>query len=551
MGLVLGISGRKVSRWPMTSFLVNGIALPADSFDAKDIRSRLLGAIGISEEGRRDLMILKRSIDARKKPDISVVYSVKLDVDPSSKSDIKLLNRHKNAQPYKGVSYAYEDVKVKDDQADRPVVIGAGPAGLFCAYLMARAGLRPIILERGKSADQRYEDVKKFWETGILDPESNVAFGEGGAGTFSDGKLNTLNKDHTGRMRYILRTFAQFGAPESILYDGKPHIGTDTLLSILPAMREYIISCGGEYRFNTKVTGFITDNGRLCGVHTASGETIECKEAVLATGHGASDIYESLGGIGIPMEAKPFAVGFRVEHPQSMINISQYGTIAADLLPAASYKLVTHCGDRGVFSFCMCPGGYVVDSSSDENGLVVNGMSYSDRRGSNANSAIVVSVDAADFGGNDPFSAIAFQKDLEKRAKSLAQGSIPQQLLGDYRKGQKSSAYGDFESAFKGRAAFSDLRGLLSGKLEGAFLSAMDDFGKKIEGFDRYDTILSGVESRTSSPVRVIRGEDLMSPAVSGLYPCGEGAGYAGGIMSAAADGLKVAERLIGKRDYI
>lgn len=533
----------------MISYQISDISMPIESFDAADIKALILDKTGIDQSDVFDLCITKRSVDARKKSDIKIIYAVTVDVKKQiSKATEKALRKN-NARQYRPVEYPFENITTDKVSGSRPVVIGAGPAGLFAAYLMAEAGLRPIIIERGKPCDERSHDVNRFWNEGVLDPNSNVSFGEGGAGTFSDGKLNTLNKDKTGRMRYILRTFVRFGADESILYDAKPHVGTDKLLKILPAMRKHIEELGGEYRFNTKADSVKVNNGSVNKVVIGGGEIIEAEDVVLAIGHSARDTFEELMKSDILMEAKPFAVGFRVEHPRKMIDAAQYGEQAALLLPAASYKLVSHHNDRGVFSFCMCPGGYVVNSSSEKDGIIVNGMSYAKRDGKNSNSAIVVSVDAKDFGGDGPMDALRFQRLIEEKSHKAGQGCIPQQLFGDFKKDTASKGYGEYDSAHKGRVSFSNLRGILPDEANDAFIAAMTVFGKKLRGFDRYDTIMSGIESRTSSPVRITRGDDLCSVSAKGLYPCGEGAGYAGGIMSAAADGLRVAEEIIRKRE--
>lgn len=538
----------------------------------------------ISEKDITDLRILKKSIDARKKPDVFLLYQVAVDVS-CDESRLLKNRRIKNIFPYKENRYQLKRV-VNADQKNRPVIVGLGPAGLFAGLILSEAGLCPIIIERGKPASERREDVERFFKTGVLKPDSNVQFGEGGAGTFSDGKLNTGVHDKNGRNHFVLETFVRYGAPAEILYEAKPHIGTDRLIDVVSNIRKAIIEKGGEVRFNTKLTKLIIKNGGVTGIEVEesasdqktssehSGLKILCSDrsseidgkyvktasksssdgsmyeidtdtVILAIGHSARDTFRMLYDDKIPMSAKQFAMGFRIEHPQSFINESQYGSRAAQYLPAAPYKLAYSKGERGVYSFCMCPGGFVVNASSEAGHLAVNGMSNYGRDSANANSAIVVAVGAGEYDLNDPLGAIEYQRSIEKRAYDLCQGKIPQQLYGDFKDNRESKSYGDFESLTKGAHAFANLRGIYSPEIERAFIEGMDFFDRRIHGFARYDAILSGVESRTSSPVRIPRDETFQS-SIHGLYPCGEGAGYAGGITSAAIDGIKVAEAVIG-----
>lgn len=538
----------------------------------------------ISEKDITDLRILKKSIDARKKPDVFLLYQVAVDVS-CDESRLLRNRRIKNIFPYKEIKYQLKRV-VNADQKKRPVIVGLGPAGLFAGLILSEAGLCPIIIERGKPASERREDVERFFETGVLEPESNVQFGEGGAGTFSDGKLNTGVHDKNGRNHFVLETFVRYGAPAEILYEAKPHIGTDRLIEVVSNIRKAIIEKGGEVRFNTKMTKLIIKNGGVTGIEVKesdsdqktssenSGLKILCSDrsseidgkyvktvsksssdgsmyeidtdtVILAIGHSARDTFQMLYDEKIPMSAKQFAMGFRIEHPQSFINESQYGREAAKYLPAAPYKLAYSKGARGVYSFCMCPGGYVVNASSEAGHLAVNGMSNYGRDSANANSAIVVAVGAGEYDMDDPLGAIEYQRSIEKKAYDLCQGKIPQQLYGDFKDNRESKSFGDFESLTKGAHAFANLRGIYSHEIERAFIDGMDYFDKRIHGFARYDAILSGVESRTSSPVRIPR-DDTFQSSIHGLYPCGEGAGYAGGITSAAIDGIKVAEAVIG-----
>lgn len=497
-----------------------------------------------------DYQIRKRSIDARKKNEVYYVYTI----DVTLKKEQQVLKKVDN----KNIMLTNEEIYQIPVPGNRPlahppVVAGCGPAGLFCGLILAEAGYRPLILERGMDVRRRKEAVDRFWQTGILDSSSNVQFGEGGAGAFSDGKLNTLVKDVKGRSRKVLETFVAMGAPEEILYDAKPHVGTDILIEVVESLRKRIRLLGGEVRFETCLTGFQWADGgaerSLAGLYCMQGGTrilIPAQAAVLAIGHSARDTFELLLQEGFPMEAKSFAVGFRVEHPQKMISGIQYGAACADKLPPAPYKVAANLDNgRGVYSFCMCPGGYVVNASSEPGGLAVNGMSYSGRGSGNANSAIIVSVTPKDFGGEGPLAGVDFQRRMERRAFALAEGRIPQQLLGDFAAGICSRAYGEFESRTKGERAFALLHTLFPEEIGASFLAGMHRFARALPGFDRADCIVSGAESRTSSPVRIRRNEGL--EAAGGVYPCGEGAGYAGGIMSAAMDGMKVAEAIIAK----
>ena len=513
----------------------------------------------VSPERIERLTILKKSIDARKKPEVLLLYQVAVSV---SSNEQKLLNDHhiKNIAKYEKKSYQLVH-GLSLSQGSRPVIVGLGPAGLFAGLVLAEAGLCPLIIERGKPASERREDVEEFFRTGVLVPDSNVQFGEGGAGTFSDGKLNTGVHDKNGRNRFVLETFVKYGAPPEILYEAKPHIGTDRLIEVVSNIRKAIVEKGGEVRFSTRMTGLISDNGasyfrnqeghhdRISGIEAwADGrrEVINTDTVILAIGHSARDTFYTLHDEGVPMQAKQFAMGFRIEHPQSFINESQYGAQAALYLPAAPYKLAYSKGERGVYSFCMCPGGYVVNASSEAGHLAVNGMSNYGRDSANANSAIVVAVGAGEYDMDDPLGAVEYQRSIERKAYDLCAGRIPQQLYGDFCENRESAAYGDFESLTRGEHAFANLRGIYSPVIEHSFMEGMDFFDKRIHGFARYDAILSGVESRTSSPVRIPRDETFQSE-VPGLYPCGEGAGYAGGITSAAIDGIKVAEAVIEK----
>ncbi len=527
---------------------INQIKLPIEHTE-KQLKQKVCKALHISDEQLIEISIVKRSVDARKKPELQYVYSVDVSVRSEASvlkkvdnNSIMLTTRKKYHIPDANPAYFSEDTL-------QPVIVGSGPAGLFCAYALIQKGICPIIVERGRKIEERMKDVEKFWKTGVLDTKSNVQFGEGGAGTFSDGKLNTLVKDPVGRNRFVLETFVKFGAPEYILYENKPHIGTDILAKVIRDMRIYMEEAGAKFLFETCLTDYRTQKGKLCALELNHEEWLEADTMVLAIGHSARDTFRILDAKGeLKMEPKSFAVGFRVEHPQESINRQQYGELYYKKLPAAPYKVTANLTNgRGVYSFCMCPGGYVVNASSEKERLAVNGMSYSGRDGANANSAIIVSVSPTDFSGDDALSGVRFQENLEECAYALGAGKIPQQLFGDYCKNQPSICYGSFCSATKGTAVLCNLRGLLPEELELSFIEGMHSFGRTIPEFDREDAILSGIESRTSSPVRIPRNASFEAE-VAGIHPCGEGAGYAGGIMSAAMDGLKVAEAILEKQ---
>ena len=522
---------------------INQMKMPIDH-NMEQLYGKAAKLLKINITQINKLEIQKKSIDARRKPELYLVYSLNVLVDNET-AIIKKVN-DKNIMLIKQKKYHF-GADGTEELGHRPVMVGAGPAGLFCAYLLAREGYRPILIERGKPVEERQADVEKFWETGVLDTNSNVQFGEGGAGTFSDGKLNTVVKDPIGRNLFVLETFVKFGAQEEILYDSKPHIGTDVLCDVIANMRKEIKALGGEIRFNTCMTDLRVDNGKLMAIQLNYDEWLDTDVCVLALGHSARDTFEMLLEHELTMLPKSFAVGFRVEHPQRAMNLTQYGEKYADKLPAAPYKVTANLENgRGVYSFCMCPGGYVVNASSEEGKVAVNGMSYSARDSKNANSAIIVSVTPEDFGAEDALAGVRFQQQLEAKTYELAQGKIPQQLFGDYCASRTSESYGAYESETRGERTFANLRGLLSEDVEQSFIDGMHAFSKAIPGFDREDAILSAIESRTSSPVRISRDEEFLSN-IGGIYPCGEGAGYAGGITSAAMDGLKVAEAIMKK----
>lgn len=521
-----------------------------------DVMKKFCKILHIPEKRVRAFRILKRSLDARRKPELFYVYTAEAEVEGE-----KALRKRfqKNSQitfraPLR--DYAYQ-VTGTGKLSHRPVIVGTGPAGLFCGYALARMGYRPILLERGAPVEERQKDVEEFWRTGTLCPESNVQFGEGGAGTFSDGKLNTLVHDPDGRGREVLRLFASHGAPEEILYDSKPHVGTDKLIQVVRSLREEIRDLGGEFRFHTKMTGILTREEGESGRHVQAvemeavnkpgeKEILKTDLLILAIGHSARDTFAMLESQRFPMDAKSFAVGVRVQHPQAMIDASQYGectkpeTVRA--LPAAAYKLTANLDNgRGGYTFCMCPGGYVVNASSEPGHLAVNGMSYSGRSGENANSAVIVTVRPEDYPGDGPLAGVAFQRALEVAAWKAGEGRIPVQRFQDYCRNQPSKGPGEICPQMKGDYAWTNVRSIFPAVIGDSIEEAMVSFDRKIPGFAGADVVLAGVESRTSSPVRILRDKDLLESAVGGVYPCGEGAGYAGGITSAAMDGLKVA----------
>lgn len=509
-----------------------------------------------------DIRIIRRSIDSRKKDSLKYVLTVVVTVDNEKKA-LGRLKSDRDISIFKPISYR---PLVNGDKPleDRPVVVGFGPGGIFAALLLAKNGFKPIVLERGKDVDSRTSDIENFWKTGVLDTESNVQFGEGGAGAFSDGKLNTQVNDKYGRQTFMLETFVKHGAPSEILIDAKPHIGTDKLKGVIRGIREEIVKLGGEVRFGHKLVGIDLDKNRAVkGVRVSSSDGEYCLDTsvlILAIGHSARDTFVMLRDSGFAMEPKAFAVGLRIEHDREFINRSQYGdSKEAKLLPTASYKLTHQAKDgRGVFSFCMCPGGFVVNSSSEDGMLVVNGMSNHDRMGANSNSAIVVTVDPSDFEGDDVFAGVEFQRSLEKKAYELGSGKVPLQSFGDFEKSfcerYGRDGFGSFDvdqSAeitpnIKGEYAKADLTAILPEYVSGDIIEGVHAFDKRIHGFADPNAMLSGVESRTSSPVRILRKDDYESVDIKGVYPCGEGCGYAGGISSAAMDGLKVAEAIMG-----
>lgn len=492
--------------------------------------------------------ILKRSIDARKKPNIYYVYQVGVELKEEKKLVQKLNDN--NIMLSNRVEYT-PAIPGSQQMKHHPLVIGSGPAGLFCALLLARQGFSPIVVERGLSVEDRKLAVESFWDTGKLNPECNVQFGEGGAGTFSDGKLNTQVKDKYGRIRFVLEEFVKHGAPESILYDNKPHVGTDLLIRIVKGIRTEIEDLGGLFLFDTKAVDIRIENGSICSVQLLHKDTttwVDTNHVIFAIGHSARDTFSMLHDHRLNMHSKDFAIGVRVEHPATWIQEAMYGKgKAAQLLPAAPYKLTYQAQNgRGVYSFCMCPGGYVVNASSEPGHTAVNGMSYSGRDSVNSNSAIIVTVRRDDYGSDSALSGIAFQRELEEKVYKQGNGNVLVQRFGDFEKKQPSDTVGRITPQIKGSYTCGNVASCLPSFVSDAIIEGMHHFEREIPGFSDGDVIVSGVESRTSSPVRIERSDSFESN-IQGIYPCGEGAGYAGGIMSAAMDGMKVAEAIICK----
>jgi len=524
---------------------INELRLPLDHRPAA-LPTAAADRLGIAESAIRQLVVFKRSHDARKKNALLFVYTVDLEID-NEESLLKQFAADPKIGQTPDTTYRLV-VRVPTGLASRPVIVGFGPAGIFAALILAQLGFRPIVLERGKAVRERTKDTWGLWRQQVLDPESNVQFGEGGAGTFSDGKLYSQVKDPRHLGRKVLTEFVKAGAPEEILYVAHPHIGTFRLVSMVEHMRREIESLGGEIRFQSRVTGLHVEQGQVRGVRLANGEEISTDAVVLALGHSARDTFEMLHETGVFMEAKPFAVGFRIEHPQSLIDKARLGVNAGNpLLGAADYKLVHHAANgRAVYSFCMCPGGQVVAATSEAGCVVTNGMSQYSRAERNANAGIVVNISTEDFGGGPahPLAGIDFQRRLEGHAFTLGGSNYnaPGQRLADFLAGRPSTQLGSVIPSYQPGVNLTDLSSALPDYAIAAIREALPAFDRQIRGFALPDAMLTGVETRTSSPLRITRGEDMQSLNVKGLYPAGEGAGYAGGILSAGIDGIKVAE---------
>lgn len=506
---------------------ITNIKIKADLSD-DELFEKIYKKYKINKNDVTERRIIKKSIDARNKADIFYNYSVELECKNENK--IKNVQIVKKEEPFK--------IIVNRKSSKRPVIIGAGPAGLFSALTLAQNGIKPIIIEQGKTVDERKKDVEEFQKTGKLNTLSNVQFGEGGAGTFSDGKLTS--GIHNPLCKIVLKEFYNFGAPEQILYINKPHIGTDNLINIIRNMRNEIIKLGGEFLFNEKVTDFEFENSKVTAV--ICGKRIETDTVILAIGHSARSTFEKLYEKGVKMEKKNFSIGVRIEHKQSMINKSQYGEITKLKLPPAEYKMAYHGENRSCYTFCMCPGGTVIASSSEPETIVTNGMSVYARNGENANSAVLVNVTPNDFKGESPLEGMYFQKDLEQKAFKLGGSNYnaPIQRFEDFENNVKSTHIGEIKPTYKPGVTLSNLNEILPDFISKTLVEGIKYFDKSIKGFAHPDAILTGVETRSSSPVQITRNENKQSN-IKGLYPCGEGAGYAGGIMSAAVDGIKCA----------
>ena len=540
MGLELRLLGRKQRRKGNAMIRLREIALPPEH-NVAQLQFEAARMLKIPNSMVRQVKLVRRSIDARKKPDVKIVYTIDVKVDGNEQ---KILRNSKcRRASIAPVSY-YKVPNPGCEDAQRPVVVGFGPAGMFAALVLAIAGLRPIVLERGEDAKNRNEKVQHFFKTGQLDTKSNVQFGEGGAGTFSDGKLNTgVNNPRIG---WILEQFVAAGAAEDILFDAKPHVGTDVLLTVVQNIRQRIISLGGDVRFCSQVTGLCQKDGVLTALQLESGETIPCNNAIFAVGHSARDTFSMLYGSGLTMEAKPFSMGVRIEHLQQTIDSAQYGK-TDPVLPPADYKLVKHLDDETVYTFCMCPGGYVVAAASEEGGVVTNGLSYADRSGENANAALLVTLNPKDFPYDGPLGGVQWQREIEQKAFSVGGGNYraPAQKVGDFLSHTASTAAGSVQPTYQPGVTWCDLHQVLPEKITGALEKAIPALEDNLKGFSQEDAVLTAPESRSSSPVRILRGEDKQSVSLRGFYPAGEGAGYAGGIMSAAIDGMLCAEALI------
>ena len=536
---------------------IQNLSLPLDH-GSEDLKRKAAKALGISPAALGAVRLLRRSVDARKKDQVR--YICTLGVEVENEAALLQSNHSPNITSWTPAPYIFPGVNRTYPLP--PVVVGMGPAGLFCALFLARNGLPPILLERGRDVDERTADVEHFWKTGSLSRTSNVQFGEGGAGTFSDGKLNTGT--HDGRIGAVLEEFVRHGAPEDILWQQKPHVGTDVLRSVVKSMRQELLSLGADIRFEHQLTGLRVEDGRLTGIYYDTeqgpvGEALDCDTLILAPGHSARDTFRMLHEAGVPMESKPFAIGCRIEHSQELISLRQYGS-AWTKLPPADYKLACHLPNgRSAFTFCVCPGGQVVAAESDYGQVVTNGMSFRARDGGNINGGLLVGVGPGDFEGSDPLAGVRFQEFWERTAWDLGTGGLPPiyapdrpvfhapaQLAGDFLSGRASTAFGKLTPTYRPGVTAVSLDNCLPPYVAESLRSALPLLDQKLHGFADQGAVLTGIETRSSSPVRILRDEELRSP-LRGLYPCGEGAGYAGGITSAAVDGIRVAEAVAAR----
>ncbi len=524
---------------------INNVRLSLGYTDS-DVQNSVCKALRIDKNAIEKVSLFRRSIDARHKNDVHFVATVDVELNLNEQ---KVISKAKNKNADITEEYRYE-IPYKSDLKQRPVVCGFGPAGMFCALILAQAGQRPIVIERGDCVEKRSKKVNNLWHNALLDTKTNVQFGEGGAGTFSDGKLNTGTKDP--RARNVLLEFVNHGAPDEILYNAKPHIGTDKLRVTVKNIREKIIALGGEVRFNTKLIKINTKENKVTSVvvENDNGESIiETDNLVLAIGHSARDTFEMLKNMNLIIEQKPFAVGARIEHLRQDIDKAQYGNSdAVKALGAADYKMnIRSKNGRGVYTFCMCPGGMVVAAQSEENTIVTNGMSNFSRDETNSNAALLVNVFPSDFGSEDVLAGVEFQRKIEKAAYISGDGDYkaPVQRVGDFLSGKKSSALGDVTPSYKPGFTLANTDDYLPQYITDSMREGIVLMDKKLKGFASYDAVLTGAETRSSSPIRIKRNESLQSVSIKGLYPCGEGAGYAGGIISAAVDGIKCAEQIL------
>lgn len=524
--------------------------IPFDTeYTEENIVDKLTKVFSCAESDILSFSVASKSIDARKSREIKFILSF----DVVMKNEVRFAEKASKGKysvvfPFKRKAYSFP-VSIKK-VTYRPIVVGFGPAGIFCAYLLAKSGYNPIIIERGLSLDEREKSVNEFYLTGKLNTETNIQFGEGGAGAFSDGKLTTLIKDRDSRCSYILDTFVENGAPEDILYVSHPHVGTDLLRNVIKNMRQNIIAMGGEFMFGLRVDRLIIQDNRICGVSLSDGREVETESVFLCVGHSARDTFEMLQNSGITLVRKPFSVGVRIEHLQKDINISRYHD-KAHVLPPAEYKAVAHTSNgRALYTFCMCPGGHITAATSEENAVVTNGMSYHARDGENANSALLVSVDTKDINGEGVLDGIEFQRKIEKAAFVYGEGGYkaPVQTVGDLLNNRKTTSFGNVYPTYPRGVTGCNFHDFLPDFITETLKLGIVGISKKIPCFSKSDAVMTAVESRSTCPIRILRDEVTMQASVKGLYPAGEGAGYAGGIMSAASDGMKCAEAYILNR---